>query len=163
MTGLQFRAENSHRFPSSSKGWYLYHKSKNYNSMVGGIKEGLKLGSRVAIWAGLFFYFEEIVDQMRAQRDALSTVVAGLTVAGIFSVKSKSSRFFDPVMHHKSDSLLLGRFPLKTAARTTRIGLYSGLAFGLFEDILSLSRGRRLAYVETIRDTVNNATGYTKN
>ncbi len=90
--GLRFRAENSHRFPNSSTGWYLYHKSKNYHMMLGGVKEGLKLGSKVAFWAGGFFVVEEAVDRVRGgKRDFVSTVVAGLSVAGGFSAWSKSN------------------------------------------------------------------------
>ena len=87
---LRFRAENSHRFPYSSTGWYLYHKSKNYHAMFGGVKEGLKLGSKVGFWAGGFFIVEEAVDRARGgKRDFVSTVVAGLGIAGGFSAWSK--------------------------------------------------------------------------
>jgi len=89
--GLRFRAENSHRFPITSTGWYLYHKSKNYHMMLGGVKEGLKLGSKVAFWAGGFFVIEEAVDRVRGgKRDFASTVMAGLSVAGGFSAWSRS-------------------------------------------------------------------------
>ena len=46
--------------------------------------------------------------------------------------------------------LLLGQFPLTTAARTAKVGLISGLTFGLVQDALSLAKGRRLAYVDFI-------------
>ncbi len=46
------------------------------------------------------------------------------------------------------DCFMAGRFPLTTAARTAKVGLYTGLAFGLVQDALSLARGRRLGYVE---------------
>ena len=90
--GLRFRAENSHRLPKSSTGWYLYHKSKNYHMMLGGVKEGLKMGTKVGFWVGGFFTVEEAIDRARGGRkDFLSTVVAGLSVAGGFSAWSKSS------------------------------------------------------------------------
>lgn len=44
--------------------------------------------------------------------------------------------------------LVSGRFPLATAARTAKLGLYSGLAFGILQDTLSLARGRRVGYVD---------------
>ena len=90
--GLRFRAENSHRFPTTSAGWYLYHKSKNYHIMLGGIKEGMKMGSKIAFWAGSFFLVEEAVDQMRGTKDFLSTVVAGLSISGGFSAWSTYPR-----------------------------------------------------------------------
>ncbi|MCJ1288140.1 hypothetical protein MMC26_007495 [Xylographa opegraphella] len=129
--GLRFRAENAHRLPTSSTGWFLYHKSKNYHMMLGAIKEGLKMGSKVGFWVGGFFVVEEAIDRVRGGRaDFLSTVVAGLSVAGGFSA-----------WH---------RFPLITATRTARIGLLSGLAFGLTEDALGLVKGRRPFYVDFI-------------
>ena len=85
---LRFRAENSHRFPITSTGWYLYHKSKNYHAMLGGIKEGMKMGLKVTFWAGSFFFVEEAIDQFRGTKDFVSTVVAGLSVSGGFSAWS---------------------------------------------------------------------------
>ena len=85
--GMRFRAENSHRFPTTSTGWYLYHKSKNYHVMLGGIKEGLKMGSKIGFWAGGFFVIEEAVDRWRGTKDFLSTVVAGMTIAAGFSAQ----------------------------------------------------------------------------
>ena len=41
-------------------------------------------------------------------------------------------------------------FPLLTAGRTIKKGLYMGLAFGLVQDALGLARGRRLRYVDYI-------------
>ena len=43
MAGLRFRAENAHRLPNDTTGWYFYHKAKNYQAMYGGVKEGLKM------------------------------------------------------------------------------------------------------------------------
>ena len=94
--GMRFRAENSHRFPTTSTGWYLYHKSKNYNMMLGGTKEGLKMGSKIGFWAGAFFVVEEAVDDWRGSKDFLSTVVAGVTIAAGFSAQPWS---MCPILH----------------------------------------------------------------
>ena len=83
--GMRFRAENAHRFPTTPTGWYLYHKSKNYHSMLGGIREGLRMGPKIGFWAGSFFLAEEAVDRWRGKKDFLSTVVAGMTIAAGFS------------------------------------------------------------------------------
>lgn len=64
-SALRFRAENAHRLPTSQVGWYLYHKSKNYHVMLGGIKEGLRMGFKVGFWSGSFFAMEEAVDRLR--------------------------------------------------------------------------------------------------
>lgn len=69
----------------------MYHKSKNYHVAFGGVKEGIKMGGKVALWVGGFFMVEEAVDDLRGgRRDFLSTLVAGLSVAGGFSAWSKS-------------------------------------------------------------------------
>jgi len=92
IAGLRFRAENAHRLPQTPTGWYLYHKSKNYHMMLGGVKEGFKMGGKVAIWVGGFFTVEEAVDRLRGgKRDFFSTVVAGLGMAGGFSLWSEYS------------------------------------------------------------------------
>ena len=83
---FRFRAENAHRFPTNPTGWYQYHKSKNYTSMIGGLKEGTKLGMKVGIGAVAFCIFEETVDHARGSRDFLSTVTAGLSFSGVYSL-----------------------------------------------------------------------------
>lgn len=87
-TALRFRAENAHRQPTTATGWYLYHKSKNYNVMYGGITQGLKTAGRFGAFVGGFFTVEEAVDRLRGTKDFVSTVVAGLGIAGAFSVWS---------------------------------------------------------------------------
>ena len=88
--GLVFRAENAHRFPTTSTGWFQYHKTKNYISVVGGLKEGAKMGSKLGAGALVFSLFEETVDYSRHdERDFLSTVIAGLSFSGIYSLLGK--------------------------------------------------------------------------
>lgn len=83
----QFRAENAHRYPTTSAAWFQYHKSKNYASVVGGVKDGMKLGFKLGAGAFAFCLFEETVDYARDDtRDFLSTVTAGLSFSGIYSL-----------------------------------------------------------------------------
>lgn len=86
--GYRFRAENAHRLPTTPTGWYLYHKSKNYQMAFGGVKEGLKMGARVSIWTAGFVSIEDMFDRYRGTKDFLNTVVASLSVAGMFSLWS---------------------------------------------------------------------------
>ena len=104
--GMRFRAENSHRFPTTSTGWYLYHKSKNYHMMLGGIKEGLKMGSKIGFWAGSFFVIEEAVDEWRGTKDFLSTVVAGMSIAAGFSAQPWSMCPINPLVGHRGTRLM---------------------------------------------------------
>lgn len=87
--GYRFRAENAHRLPSTPTGWYLYHKSKNYQMAFSGLKEGIKMGSKMAVWTGMFFWIESQWDQIRGQQDAANTVLATATVSGAFSLWSE--------------------------------------------------------------------------
>jgi hypothetical protein len=89
-TGLRFRAENAHRLPTTPTGWYLYHKSKNYNMALGGVKEGFKMGGKVSFWTAAFFSVEEIFDRYRGTKDFVNTMMASLAVAGGFSLWSMS-------------------------------------------------------------------------
>ncbi|RMJ23809.1 hypothetical protein PHISP_05330 [Aspergillus sp. HF37] len=128
MAAYRFRAENAHRFPTSSKGWYQYHRNKNYAVIVGGVREGVKLGLKVGAAAMAFCLFEETADHVRNdRRDFLSTVTAGLSLSGIYS--------------------MLARHDVYTAARTTRFGLKFGLFYGLLQDAFESFKGNRPAYI----------------
>ena len=83
---LVFRAENAHRAPTSARGWYFYHKTKNYRVLQGAVREGARTGARTAAWVAMFVVFEDAIDRVRGRVDALGTVVAGLGSAGVFSV-----------------------------------------------------------------------------
>ena len=88
--GLRFRAENSHRLPKSEKGWYLYHKSKNYQMMLHGVKGAFRMGSRLSFLVGGFFVAEEVLDRFRERQDFLSTTIAGAGVGGLHSLWRKN-------------------------------------------------------------------------
>lgn len=90
---LRFRAEHAHKMPDSTTGWYLYHKTKNYHAMQGGIREGLKMGVRTSIWSFMALSLESTVDSCRGASDMFSTIIASLTVAGTFSLLRKSGIF----------------------------------------------------------------------
>jgi hypothetical protein len=130
LAGLRFRAENAHRLPTSSTGWYLYHKSKNYYRMRGGLREGVRKGTMLAAWVGVFIVCEESADVFRAtlragrsvgnldglgevgeedmgrSRDFVSTVCAGLGTSGLWSLWSEYYAFY----HHPSYSELRSGF-----------------------------------------------------
>jgi hypothetical protein len=91
MAGLRFRAEHAHKMPTTTTGWYLYHKSKNYNVAHGGIKEGFRMGARVSFWTTAMLGIEAMFDEYRKTCDLFNTVTAAVTVAGCFSIWSRSS------------------------------------------------------------------------
>ena len=141
IAGYRYRAENAHRLPNTQTGWYLYHKSKNYHSIIGGVKEGVKMGGVLVVWPALFLVTEETIDRWRGrvfargdddvakgQRDFASTVVAAMSTAGIYSWKRGLDKF--------------------TAARTAKIALKASVVFGITQDFLESLRGERPAYVD---------------
>ncbi|KAF8419915.1 hypothetical protein EV426DRAFT_614040 [Tirmania nivea] len=128
ISALRFRAENAHRLPRSQAGWYLYHRSKTYAALLGGVAEGARNAARVSAWSALFLACEEAVDRARAPQwppaagvDALATVVASLATAGAFC--------------------LYNRFPYATAVRTAKRGLVFGAAYGAAQDVLRAAKG----------------------
>ncbi|ORY55925.1 uncharacterized protein BCR38DRAFT_461880 [Pseudomassariella vexata] len=138
MAGLRFRAEHAHRLPTSTTGWYLYHKSKNYHLAFGGLKEGLKTGLRLSVLSVAMFCAENLFDVYRGTKDMLNTVGASLAVAGGFS--------------------LINRFSPAETARTARKGLKFGLVYGAVQDLLSLAKGRPVGYVEFVRRHIGSRT-----
>lgn len=95
MTGLRFRAEHAHKLPTTPTGWFMYHKSKNYNMARGALKEGLKMGVRVSVWTTAMFVIENLYDESRGSKDFVNTVLASLTVAGGFSLWSMPHAFLE--------------------------------------------------------------------
>lgn len=92
MAQLRFRAEHAHKMPDTTTGWYFYHKTKNYHAMQGGIREGFRMGAKTGFWSFAALSLETTVDRMRGCSDMLSTIVATVSVAGMFSLTRK--RFF---------------------------------------------------------------------
>ncbi|KAI1632504.1 hypothetical protein F4809DRAFT_86470 [Biscogniauxia mediterranea] len=138
MAGLRFRAEHAHKLPTTTTGWYLYHKSKNYHLALGGLKEGIKVGARLGVLSTAMFCAENLFDVYRGTKDFVSTVMASLAIAGGFS--------------------LWNRFSAAETARTARKGLLFGLAYGGIQDIVSLAKGRPVGYITFIRKHIGKPT-----
>lgn len=143
----RYRAENAHRLPTTQTGWFLYQKSKNYHAMLGGVREGVKFGSVCTGWATLFMVTEEMVDLSRGrlfargdddvalgQRDFGSTVIAGMTVAGMYSWKRGLDQF--------------------AAAGIARTALRLSFAYGVIQDLTATVRGNPPAYISWLRRKV---------
>jgi hypothetical protein len=56
---------------------------------LGGVKEGLKMGGKLAVWTAGFFWIEDRWDEIRGERDFVNTVVASACVAGGWSLWSR--------------------------------------------------------------------------
>ncbi|KAI0599042.1 hypothetical protein F4775DRAFT_591829 [Biscogniauxia sp. FL1348] len=138
MAGLRFRAEHAHKLPTTTTGWYLYHKSKNYHLALGGLKEGIKVGARLSVLSTAMFCAENLFDVYRGTKDFVSTVMASLAIAGGFS--------------------LWNRFSAAETARTARKGLLFGLAYGGIQDVVSLAKGRPVGYITFIRKHIGKPT-----
>lgn len=89
MSQLRFRAEHAHKMPDTTAGWYFYHKSKNYHAMQGGLIEGMRMATKTGFWSFLALSLESTVDRYRGGSDMFSTIIATLTVSGMFSLARK--------------------------------------------------------------------------
>ncbi|KAF2006327.1 hypothetical protein P154DRAFT_422860 [Amniculicola lignicola CBS 123094] len=153
---LRFRAENAHRLPTTQPGWYLYHKSKNYYKAKYGIIEGVRKGFFVAAWTSVFFLLEESIDVFRG------TWRAGRTLREMEGVDELSMKALDQEVARSRDfwsSTVAGmvgaglwsawnQFPMVTAARTIRMGLGVGMAYGLSQDAVAYAKKRWVPEVE---------------
>ncbi|KAJ7068061.1 hypothetical protein C8F01DRAFT_1116699 [Mycena amicta] len=81
LASLRFLAENAHRPPTTQKGWYYYHKTKNYRVMLGGLRGGARDGGYLGLvsvgWVGI----EAGLEQMGWGGVAMTG--AGVGTAGI--------------------------------------------------------------------------------
>lgn len=148
---FRFRAENAHRFPTNPSGWYQYHKTKNYHSMVGAGKESVRLGAKLGFGAFTFCLFEETVDLARnGQRDFGSTIIAGLSFSGAYSLLGMLTAIGGRLLTMADVETITARHDIYTAARTARLGLKYSVAYGLLQDVLATAKGNRPRYVESI-------------
>lgn len=157
MVGLRFRAEHAHKLPTTTTGWFLYHKSKNYHVAHGGLREGLRMGTKICFWTTTMFAIENMFDNSRGQKDLINTVLACVTVAGGFSVWSTVTHLPYSTSCHMCvritdpSSLSVDRFSLPMAARTTKTALVVGFVYGGLQDLAGAARGRPIGYVEFIK------------
>ncbi|KAJ7047595.1 hypothetical protein C8F04DRAFT_937026 [Mycena alexandri] len=82
LASLRFLAENAHRTPTTQKGWYYYHKTKNYRVILGALRgaarDGAYLGATTLAWVGI----EQGFNRLGWERVAMSG--AGVGTAGLF-------------------------------------------------------------------------------
>ncbi|KAH8159797.1 hypothetical protein CIB48_g8442 [Xylaria polymorpha] len=152
MAGLRFRAEHAHRLPTTTTGWYLYHKSKNYHVAFGGLKEGFKVGARLGVLSTAMFCAENLFDVYRGGQDFLNTVMASLAVAGGFSLWSRLPHGYIATSLHSLT--VLDRFSAAETARTAKKGLIFGLVYGGVQDMISLAKGRPVGYITFLRKQI---------
>jgi hypothetical protein len=142
LASLRFRAENAHRLPISQPGWYLYHKSKNYYKWRFGIAAGIKSGLGLAAWSSVFFVVEESLDVFRGTWRAGRTMeeMEGVDELDIGRVDRGVGRCRDFWSSACAGMVTGGlwsawhAFPVSTAARTIRMGLFVGAGYGVLQD-----------------------------
>ncbi|KAI0466690.1 hypothetical protein F4859DRAFT_518942 [Xylaria cf. heliscus] len=156
MAGLRFRAEHAHRLPTTTTGWYLYHKSKNYHVAFGGLKEGFKVGARLGVLSTAMFCAENLFDVYRGGQDFVNTVMASLAVAGGFSLWSRLR--YAHVATYLDSLTALDRFSAAETARTAKKGLIFGLVYGGIQDAVSLAKGRPVGYISFLRKQIGQPT-----
>lgn len=143
-------------------GWYLYHKSKTYASLLGGIKEGVRNGVRVSFWSAVFLGCEEVVDRGRRMGGVVGLEYmfggagAGADVDNDEGGKDRRGRgsgtggvdALGTVVASLATAgafCLWNRFPYSMAVRTAKRGLAFGLVYGVAQDILRAAKGDGVA------------------
>jgi len=91
-SGMQYLAENAHRLPKTTEGWYFYHKKKNYRMIYGALSKGAVYSAKTGAMVALFEALEASADFYRGGADLFNSVGAGLASGSIFSVASKFFR-----------------------------------------------------------------------
>ncbi|ODV62836.1 uncharacterized protein ASCRUDRAFT_23932, partial [Ascoidea rubescens DSM 1968] len=124
---LRYLAENSHRLPRNVKGWYFYHKRKNYYCLKEGMVEGFKYSPKISFIITSYFSFEALLDTIRQKKDFLNSVISTTTFCYAYAHYVKLSKYQKINMVKK--------------------GLKFGLAFGLIQDFFIYRRNGNLWYL----------------
>ncbi|KAF3925177.1 hypothetical protein ABW20_dc0102369 [Dactylellina cionopaga] len=127
-SSLQFRAENAHRLPKTQKGWYFYHRSRNYHAGHNAVVNGFKKSLGMCGYVSLFVLVENGVDVTRGSVDFGSTVFSGGVTGGVFG--------------------LVRKLPLSTTALTAKKGLWYGFLYGITQDIMLAARGESVFWID---------------
>jgi len=131
-TGLRFLAENSHRLPTTKKGWYFYHKRKNYVCLKDSIKTGVFKGIKIGTLVTSYFGLEALLDEFRGKIDFMNTMVATV-ISGGFIAK----------YNH------LGR---QSTVKMIKNCAVFGLVSGLLQDLLFYKRNGTIWYINGIQN-----------
>ncbi|KAJ6629222.1 hypothetical protein B0H10DRAFT_1776877 [Mycena sp. CBHHK59/15] len=84
LASLRFLAENAHRPPTTQRGWYYYHKTKNYRVILGGLRGAARDG---AFLGGVTLGWVTLEEGLRwAGWGPVAMGGAGVGTAGLFCV-----------------------------------------------------------------------------
>ncbi|KAG0356112.1 hypothetical protein BG005_004980 [Podila minutissima] len=126
-TGMQYLAENAHRLPKTTEGWYFYHKKKNYRMIYGALSKGAVYSAKTGAMVALFEVLEASADFYRGGADLFNSVAAGLASGGIFSVANK--------------------LPRQSSKHAVMLGAGYGLVSGSLQDLSSFLKGTPVWYL----------------
>ncbi|KAF9387962.1 hypothetical protein CPC16_006753 [Podila verticillata] len=126
-SGMQYLAENAHRLPKTTEGWYFYHKKKNYRMIYGALSKGAVYSAKTGIMVALFEALEASADFYRGGADLFNSVAAGLASGGIFSVANK--------------------LPRQSSKHAIMLGAGYGLISGSLQDLSSFLKGTPVWYL----------------
>lgn len=104
-TAYQYLAENAHKLPTTVRGWYFYHKTKNYKVMLGGIKRGVRMGIPTAAICLAYGGMEAALDDARKEADMFNSITAGMGTGVLFSAMSKLFYFFFCIIDYTKGGL----------------------------------------------------------
>lgn len=90
--GLRFLAENAHRAPTTLQGWYFYNKTKNYRKILGGLREGGRLGLKLSATAMGWVTIEESIRTFGHGVEGAAEVGAGVGTGAMFGLVCECPR-----------------------------------------------------------------------
>ncbi len=79
----QFTVENFHLLPTSKRGWYMYHRYKNYSVIKSFIQNGIKSGLRLSSWTLLYCVADGFFISMNGEH-VVNGAFAGLSTGSLF-------------------------------------------------------------------------------
>ncbi|KAI8872885.1 hypothetical protein GQ42DRAFT_118741 [Ramicandelaber brevisporus] len=150
LRGYQYLAENAHQLPRTKRGWFMYHRQKNYEAMMAFFIGGAKSAVRIMLPVLAFEATTTAIDWLRTtgasytqieadaakenktsgQVDALGRVMAGAVVGSVFATQTRLTK--------------------GSARRVMRLGIGIGLGMGLLEDAIAYFSGYPPAYLQSL-------------
>ncbi|TPX37433.1 hypothetical protein SmJEL517_g00685 [Synchytrium microbalum] len=133
--GLQFLAENAHRQPKTTKGWYMYHKYKNYEAIYSGTLGGARNGLKFGLIAAAFTVSEQVLEKYVTGGESwMCTTASGVLTGAGFS-------FSHGFTHSYLRSAVL-------------ISGGCGLFIGVLQDVYAMITGYSVKYMNQQREHV---------
>ncbi|KAJ3330749.1 hypothetical protein HDU93_010106 [Gonapodya sp. JEL0774] len=130
---LQFLAENAHRLPRTPRGWFMYHRERNYQVAKRAGIVGVSYGAKVAVVCGVFAGVETAIDVARDNEDWISGGLSGLLTGALFASAA--------------------RLPKTSTLRFLGLSTATGVTVGVSQDLYRYYEGESAKYPKPFERT----------